>query len=218
MKLTGRPHVSLAGGVLSALLLGSAGAMLAGPTLGSHLPPNAPDTVEPSARVLDRGIWRLEALVLDEYGAAVVDGPVGFSAEVDFLGARRIALGEARTDVAGQAALSYRPTWNGTHHLVAEALRTDGTSVVARFTLVAEGVAPPIPPDERALPFTGSWALPAGLLLVGGVWLVLGFIFITTVIGIGRARVKGAPSASGPADLAKREPAALGAVGPSDRR
>lgn len=190
-RLTG---VSMIGGMLLSL----AAALVAGPTLGSHLPPNAPDTVEPSARALDQGIWRLDALVLDEYGAPVVGGPVRFSAEVDFLGPRRIALGEAQTDVTGEAALSYRPTWNGTHHLVAEAVRTDGTSVLARFTLEVEGVAPPIPRDQSALPFTGSWALPAGLLLVGGVWLALGLILITTVIGIRRARVKGAPSAGGP--------------------
>lgn len=180
-------------GMLGAALLSLAGALAAGPALGSHLPPNAPDSVEPSARALDRGNWRLAALVLDEYGAPVVDGPVRFSAEVDFLGPRQIALGEVRTDITGEAALSYRPTWNGTHHLVAEALRTDGTSVIARFTLEVEGVAPPIPRDESALPFTGSWALPAGLLVVGGVWLVLGFLLINTVIGIRRGRIKEAP-------------------------
>ena len=180
-------------GVLVAVLLSLAGALMAGPALGSHLSPNTPYAVEPSVRALDRGMWRLDAEVLDEYGAPVVDDAVRFSVDVEFLGSRRIMLGEVRTDVTGQAGLSYRPTWNGTHHLVAEALRTDGTSVIATFTFEVEGVAPPIPRDESALPFTGSWALPAGLLLVGGVWLVLGFLLINTVIGIRRGRIKEAP-------------------------
>lgn len=112
---------------------------------------------------------------------------VSFSVHVEqFSGAPLLALGSAATDAAGEATLTYRPTWTGSQALVATATSPGGSTLgpaTASFTALS-----------ASHPFAGTVeaSRPDGVIgrWVAGVLLgVLAILWVTLVGVVVRAHL-----------------------------
>lgn len=142
-----------------------------------------------AARAVDGDTWAIEAHVRD-----VSSGPVGgvtieFSATIDFLGVRTLDIGSARTDTSGTATLTYLPTTNGVHHIVARAPFDDGVLASNEAVLEVTGATQPLARPAQPLQTVGAWAGPVAALVVASVWGLLVLVLVRVVVGISRATV-----------------------------
>lgn len=155
---------------------------------------HARSEVSVAARPLDTGAWTLEAHVRDVQAGPIGGCTVRFDAKIELLGVRTVELGTARTDSSGTATLTYRPTWTGTHRIVALAPFDDGTVVSTEAVIEVTGAAPAATPAAR-LPVIGSWAGPMAALVLAVVWGLLAVVVVRVVLGISRsASVNAGPS------------------------
>lgn len=132
-------------------------------------------------------------LAMDD-GSAIVGEEVEFLRQVDFLGAREIVIGQATTDVSGDARLGLKPTSQASWRVIA---RFAGDERYHAAEQVAEIVVPPLSGvgDESLAKDTGvSLAVIAAVmptLLTAtaiAIWLILFGLTAMTVLAIRRGR------------------------------
>ncbi|MCL4423619.1 MAG: hypothetical protein M1115_10760 [Actinobacteria bacterium] len=118
---------------------------------------------------------------------------VSFSVRVEeFSGAPLLALGTAKTDAAGIAMLTYRPTWTGRQAFVATATNEAGTSLgSATTTFIAKSSPQSFAGTVEAVRPDGAIGQAvAGVLLsiVALIWIVLLAVVVRVNLGLGPSR------------------------------
>ena len=186
----------LAGGLMAVLLAVGATLVFASPAWG---------TTQPFGLAL-----RAEQAPRDPHGielVATLTGPVGptskpgsragdsvsFSVHLtQFAGAPLLTLGSATTNAAGEAVLTYRPTWTGRQALVAIATNTSGTTLAsATTTFSAASAAHPFAGTVQALRPDGTIGRAvAGVLLaiVAVLWITLIAVVVRVNLGLAARR------------------------------
>jgi hypothetical protein len=194
-------RVVLAGGLLAGGLM--AVLLAVGSMLGLASPAWA--TSQPFGLAL-----RAEQVPRDPHGielVATLTGPVGqtskpgslagdsvsFSVHLtQFAGAPLLSLGSATTNAAGEAVLTYRPTWTGRQALVATATNTAGTALAsATASFSAASAAHPFAGNVQALRPDGTIGRAvAGVLLaiVAVVWIALIAVVVRVNLGLAARR------------------------------
>lgn len=141
-------------------------------------------------------------LAMDD-GSAIAGEEVEFLRQVDFLGPREIVIGQASTDVSGDARLGLNPTSQGSWRVIA---RFAGDERYHPAEQVAEIVVPPLSGvgDESLTRDTAaSLAVVAAVmptLLTGtaiAIWLLLFGLTAMTVLAIRRGRLSAAQGTKG---------------------
>jgi hypothetical protein len=150
-----------------------------------------------SARPAAEGAWLLEARLRGEPATPIGEQDVVFSATIDFLGKRPVQLGDVRTDSSGTARLTFRPTWNGPHHVVARVPFDDGTVLSNEAIFDVSGAQTPLAVLPVRLPVIGALVGPAAALVVVTVWGVLLLLVVRVVVGISRAAAPAVPGGGG---------------------
>ena len=197
-----------------ALLASTVGVVLlaAGATLG--LSSTAWAATRPPALTL-----RAEQATRDPHSielVATLTGPVGASSDPaplsgasvsfsvhlsEFAGAPLLSLGSATTNGAGEAVLTYSPTWTGRQGFVATATNAAGSTLASATTSFdASGAVHPFAGTVQAVRPDGTIGqATAGVLLaiVAVVWIVLIAVVVRLNLGLG-ARAKGAALDPGP--------------------
>lgn len=182
---------AVGGSVLLALLAPSAlarpGAVTTAPAVhpGSH----SHSALAVVAREVGADTWAIEAQVRDMMSGPVGGVTVEFSAKIEFLGVRTLDLGSARADTSGAATLTYSPTTNGVHHIVARVPFDDGVLISNEAVFEVTGATPQLAPPTQRLPAVGAWAGPVAALVVASVWGLLVLVFVRVVVGISQATV-----------------------------
>lgn len=154
--------------------------------LGTQVAEAAEPAIRAQAEAMDDGSFRLSATVTTAEGRAQSQAPVTFLAATEFFGSRWVPVGTAVTDTSGTATIVYTPTWNGDQRLIARAASPQGALESQPVNIEVSGALPGVTTEPPDLPIVRAWALPIGVVVVLLVWLILGFLFLSAVIGIAR--------------------------------
>ena len=142
--------------------------------------------VELTAEAAGDGGWTLQARVTGADGSALSQMDVTFVMATDFFGDRWIPLGTSVTSTSGAATFAYAPTSTGDQYIVARAATSEGSRDSRALVIHVDAAVPAVPAERAALPIVRAWALPIGIGVVVLVWIVLGAIFVSAVLGIAR--------------------------------
>lgn len=167
-----------------ALLLGSAGAVLAAETRVICQVTTAPN---PKAELG----YLLEARLTTADAKPVNDTLVRFYDVVELFGKREMLIATATTDGQGRATIPYLPAQTGQREIVVRSAARDPFAAGEGRTTLAATVAAPTYEVEPAVlsDFTAKVPFVVGGILVA-VWLVIGFALIGTARGIAREAVR----------------------------
>ncbi len=123
----------------------------------------------------------------------------------DFFGEQPVLLQRVLTNADGIAALTYTPTWNGTHAMTAQFDgSTDYQPAETTTVMKISGVALTPVPDTASLGAVRLWAAPAVTAAAAIVWLIIAGVMARVGWGVWYAgrRVEWVPAL--PATTAKR--------------
>jgi sugar lactone lactonase YvrE len=117
--------------------------------------------------------------------APVAGVPVTFYVVTDVFGERLMKVGDALSDATGAASVLYRPTWDGDQTVVARFAGSGAyTATQTSFSFNAQGTVSPWQPAQFGLEPVRQW-LPLGVgMAILALLATLGFVMVTTVIGI----------------------------------
>lgn len=189
-----RAPIALAAAVLLALLAAAArppGALAEGPADASLL-------MQPAAPAGKPNTYVIAAVLTDAQGAPLERQQIEFEMAVDFPGDEdTLTLGSKSTDATGRAAITFRPTWDGTHTITARSRPTAGLrSATAEMSFEVSGAAVPYVEDARGLEAVRERLPVAVGLMLATLWATLAFVLLRTVLGIARAGRRGAGAAT----------------------
>ncbi|MHB1740045.1 MAG: hypothetical protein ACYCXA_11345 [Actinomycetes bacterium] len=119
--------------------------------------------------------------------ASLAGVSVSFSVHLQqFAGAPLLALGSATTNAAGEAVLTYEPTWTGHQGLVATATTAAGTTLASATTsLNATSAARPFAGTVQAVRPDAS----IGRAVNGGLLAILAVLWITLIAVVVRVNL-----------------------------
>ena len=183
----GHPVAVLGGLVLAGLLVLATGGPAAAGGPSPHLALRA--GAVPGARPAVELVARLGEPGAPAGGKATHAGgvTVTFSVRVpEFAGAPLLVLGSATTDRAGEARLTYRPTFTGRQALVATATDTTGATIAAATTTYSAPAAvhPLAGTAEAVRPDGTIGQVVVGVLL--GVVVLLWVVLVSVVVRVHR--------------------------------
>lgn len=178
-------RAALAAGLMTALLTAAAPLALASPAQAAAQPYGLALRAEQAPRD-PQGIELIATLT----GPAPTPGslagnPVSFSVHLtQFSGAPLLTIGSAATNTAGQAVLTYHPTWTGPQAFLATATSTAGTTLASAATsFSAPSAAHPFAGTIQALRPDGAIGrAAAGVLLA--IMAVLWITLITVLVRV----------------------------------
>lgn len=141
-------------------------------------------------------------------GEPIPRQPVDFFVTPDFFGDRSLPLQTAITNAAGEATITYAPTWNGAHRLTAS-FAGDGLYQAGEgnAVLTVSGLPTSHESEPAALGAIRQWAGPGAVAGTIIVWLLLAGVLFRVGWGIWkvghqgeeRRRVPSPETARGPA-------------------